>query len=72
MPRLREGGVDAALKAMATSDPKAALQWIKDNPGTASTSAEQQRFAIITESDRFYGIVLLGIGIGLLRIRGIP
>jgi hypothetical protein len=45
VPRLREGGVDAALKAMATSDPKAALQWIKDNPGTASTSAEQQRFA---------------------------
>jgi hypothetical protein len=45
VPRLREGGVDAALKAMAASDPKAALQWIKDNPGTASTSAEQQRFA---------------------------
>ncbi len=45
VPRLREGGVDAALKALAASDPKAALQWIKDNPGTASTSAEQQRFA---------------------------
>jgi hypothetical protein len=45
VPRLRESGVDAALKAMAASDPKAALQWIKDNPGTASTSAAQQRFA---------------------------
>jgi len=45
VPRLREGGVDAALKAMAASDPKAALQWIKDNPGTASSSAAQQRFA---------------------------
>jgi len=45
VPRLREGGVDAALKAMAAKDPKAALQWIKDNPGTASASANQQRFA---------------------------
>jgi len=45
VPRLRESGVDAALKAMATSDPKAALQWIKENPGTASASATQQRFA---------------------------
>jgi hypothetical protein len=45
VPRLREGGVDAALKALAAKDPKAALQWIKDNPGTASTSAEQARYA---------------------------
>jgi len=45
VPRLREGGVDAALKALAAKDPKAALQWIKDNPGTASSSAAQQRYA---------------------------
>jgi len=45
VPRLREGGVDAALKSLAAKDPKAALQWIKDNPGTASSSANQQRFA---------------------------
>jgi len=45
VPRLRELGIDTALKTWAAQDPKAALQWIKDNPGTASTSAGDERFA---------------------------
>jgi len=45
VPRLREGGVDEALKAWAAQDPKAALQWMKDNPAAASAGANQQRFA---------------------------
>ncbi len=45
VPRLREGGVDAALRAWAEQNPKDALQWIKDNPGTSSTAAAQQRYA---------------------------
>jgi hypothetical protein len=45
VPRLREGGVDDALKAWAAQDPKAALQWMKDNPGPGSTSSNQQRMA---------------------------
>jgi len=45
VPRLREMGMDTALKTWAAQDPKAALQWIKDNPGTASASAADQRFA---------------------------
>ncbi len=45
VPRLRESGVDEALKSWAAQDPKAALQWFKDNPGTASTAATDQRYA---------------------------
>jgi hypothetical protein len=45
VPRLREGGIDEALKTWAAQDPKAALQWIKDNPGTASTAATDERYA---------------------------
>ncbi len=45
VPRLREQGIDAALKTLATKDPQAALQWLKDNPGTASTMAARDRFA---------------------------
>jgi hypothetical protein len=45
VPRLRESGVDAALKTWAAQDPQAAMQWIKDNPGTASTAAYTQRYA---------------------------
>jgi hypothetical protein len=45
VPRLREGGIDEALKTLGAQDPKAALQWIKDNPGTASTAATDQRYA---------------------------
>jgi len=45
VPRLREGGVDAALRAWAEQNPKDALQWIKNNPGTSSTAAAQQRYA---------------------------
>ena len=45
VPRLREGGVDAALRAWAEQNPKDALQWIKENPGTSSTAASQQRYA---------------------------
>lgn len=45
IPRLREGGIDEALKTWAAQDPKAALQWFKDNPGTASTAAMDQRYA---------------------------
>ena len=45
VPRLREGGVDAALRAWAEQSPKEALQWIKENPGTSSTAAGQQRYA---------------------------
>ncbi len=43
-PRLREGGVDVALKTWAAKDPAAALQWLKDNPGTASTAATAARY----------------------------
>lgn len=45
VPRLKEGGIDAALKSWAAKDPKAALKWIQDNPGNASSAAYQQRFA---------------------------
>ena len=45
VPRLREGGIDEALKTWAAQDPKAALQWIKDNPGTVSTAATDERYA---------------------------
>jgi hypothetical protein len=45
VPRLREMGIDTALKTWAAQDPKSALQWIKDNPGTASAAAADERFA---------------------------
>ncbi|HTB63090.1 MAG TPA: hypothetical protein VK737_05835 [Opitutales bacterium] len=45
VPRLRESGIDVALQTWAAKDPKAALQWIKDNPGAASTAAINARFA---------------------------
>ncbi|MGA2052107.1 MAG: hypothetical protein ABSH19_02215 [Opitutales bacterium] len=44
VPKVREDGMDAALKALASTDPKAALDWIKQNPGTASTKALQARY----------------------------
>jgi hypothetical protein len=44
-PNLREGGVDTALRAWASSDPQAALAWIKQNPGTASNAAQRGRYA---------------------------
>jgi len=43
-PRLRESGVDVALKTWAAKDPGATIQWLKDNPGTASTAATQARY----------------------------
>jgi hypothetical protein len=43
-PRMKEQGVDAALKAWATQNPADALQWIKDNPGAAPSSALQARY----------------------------
>jgi hypothetical protein len=46
-PQMRESGVDAALKALAATDPKAALQWFRDNPGNGSVASQQQRFASI-------------------------
>ena len=45
VPRLREGGVDTALKTWAAQDPQAALDWLKANPGSAPPSALQQRYA---------------------------
>jgi hypothetical protein len=42
-PRLREAGVDAALKALAAQNPQDALQWLKDNPGGGSTANQQAR-----------------------------
>jgi len=45
VPQLREMGIDTALKTWAAQDPKSALQWIKDNPGTASAEAADERFA---------------------------
>jgi len=45
VPALREKSIGTALKTWAAQDPKAALQWIKDNPGTASASAGDERFA---------------------------
>jgi hypothetical protein len=45
VPKLREAGIDTALQTWAAQDPKSALQWIKDNPGTASAAATDQRFA---------------------------
>ncbi len=45
VPKLREMGIDTALKTWAAQDPKSALQWIKDNPGTASAAADDERFA---------------------------
>ncbi len=46
-PQMRESGINAALKSLATTDPKAALLWFKENPGNGSTASEQQRFASI-------------------------
>jgi hypothetical protein len=43
IPRLREAGVDAALKALATQNPQDALQWLKDNPGAGSNANQQAR-----------------------------
>ena len=45
VPQLREKSIDTALKTWAAQDPKSALQWIKDNPGTSSASAGDERFA---------------------------
>jgi hypothetical protein len=45
VPRLRESGINVALQTWAAQDPKAALQWIKDNPGPASTAALNARYA---------------------------
>jgi hypothetical protein len=45
VPRMREGGVDTALKTWASQDPQAALEWLKNNPGSAPPSALQQRYA---------------------------
>jgi hypothetical protein len=44
-PRLREVGVNVALKALAAQSPQEALQWLKDNPGNGSTASEQARYA---------------------------
>ncbi len=43
-PKLREDSVDIALKTMGAQDPKGVLQWLKDNPGTASAAATQARY----------------------------
>jgi len=43
-PRMKEQGTDAALKAWAAQNPADALQWIKDNPGSAPTSTLQARY----------------------------
>ncbi|HTB62299.1 MAG TPA: hypothetical protein VK737_01815, partial [Opitutales bacterium] len=43
-PRMRETGVDAALKAWSAQNPTDAMQWIKDNPGGAPGSAMQARY----------------------------
>ncbi len=68
-PHLRESGMDVALKTWAAKDPAAALQWLKDNPGTASTAATQARFnaaiAGIASTDpksAFAAITALGEG----------
>jgi hypothetical protein len=45
VPKLREQGIDTALKTWAAQDPQAALEWIKNNPGTASAAAGDERFA---------------------------
>ncbi len=45
IPRLREGGMDSALKTWATTDPKAALDWLSSNPGSGSPGALRQRYA---------------------------
>jgi hypothetical protein len=45
VPRMREGGVDDALRVWASQDPKAALDWMKQNPGSAPPVALQQRYA---------------------------
>lgn len=43
-PRMREQGVNAALKALAAQDPQAALKWLKDNAGTGSLANQQARY----------------------------
>lgn len=45
IPRLRENGINSALKTWAQDDPTSALQWVKDHPGTASAAAERERYA---------------------------
>jgi hypothetical protein len=45
VPRLREVGVDSALRTWAADDPKAALTWLQQNPGSAPPAAQRQRFA---------------------------
>ncbi|HTB62222.1 MAG TPA: hypothetical protein VK737_01430 [Opitutales bacterium] len=42
-PRLRETGVNEALHDLATKDPQAALDWLKQNPGTGGASAIEAR-----------------------------
>jgi len=46
-PRMREQGVAAALKALAAQNPPAALQWLKDNPGSVAT--QQTRYSATIE-----------------------
>jgi len=44
-PASREVGILAALNTWATTDPQAALDWLKNNPGSASNAALQERYA---------------------------
>ncbi len=42
--RLREGGVTDAVRLLAQSDPKAALDWVKQNPGTGNAAVAEARY----------------------------
>jgi len=46
-PLAKQSSTVTALTALATQDPKAALQWLKDNPGSTSALNTQEYNAIV-------------------------